>query len=510
LLNIRKAQLAVTTQVGVAAKAAKGAKEPKAAGGAGATPTPEAAGGAGMGGFALPETGALDLIGGQSAVNDAIAGIQDAFAGQIDTTQLDLFTQNSGALQEQFDRIGSVDLGAKLKDKFKGLADIFDPAVEGSPANVVSKFFSPDPATPGSLSGFVEGIGPSLEAAKANVQASASEFFDSIFNADRADSPAHIVQTLFAGADTEGSIAYQFNNLGANIQAAAPAIKEQLGAAFNEIFDPAVEGSPANIITTLVGQITGDESVENSVAKLFSEMPDNISAAASGLWDNLRTNVFDPVKNFLTGEGEGVTLKSIIDSAVQFFIDLPSRIVAAVQGIGAILYTAFAVPVLNVINSVIEAAENVVKGFLSGVSDFLTGVADALGGVIDTSGIRNTANDIATKAGGVSFGRASTELPAFLMPSVPGAATGGLFTDGLLRVGERGPELIGSASKIGVLPAELSQALQGISSILAQPSPMMIPGGDTYNNSSSSFTFNGVNSDNDARRRYNSLRAGMR
>lgn len=510
LLNIRKAQLTVVGKVVAATKGGGSTpKDPKVPGGAGAADQPLTSPG-GAGSFVAPENSALDLIGGQSAVNEAIAGIQDAFAGQIDTTQLGLFQENQSLLQAQFDRIGSVDLGSKLKDKFKGLTDAFDPAVEGSPANIVSRFFSPDPSIPGSLSGFVESIGPSLDAAVTGAKASATEFFDSIFNADRPDSPASIVQGLFAGSDQEGSIAFLFNNLGPNIQAAAPAIKESLDTAFRDIFDPEVEGSPANLITTLVGEITGDENQAKSVAALFSQLPDNISAAASGLWDKLKTTVFDPVSNFLTGEGEGVTLRSILDSAVQFFTELPGRIVAALQGIGASLYAAFAVPVITVINSVIEAAENVVKSFLEGISSFLVGVADALGGVIDTSSIRNTANDLKSKAASVTFGRASTELPAMLMPAVPGAATGGMFTKGLMKVGEEGPEYIGAASKIGVLPAALTRALEGLSSVLAQPSPMPVPSGNTYNDSNSTYNFNGVSSDNDARRRYNSLRAGMR
>lgn len=509
LLNIRKAQLAVTTKANASAeKAAGAAKEPKV-GGAGAAAAPEAAGAAG-GGIVSPTSSVLDMIGGGDAVNQAIAGIQDAFAGQIDTSQLATFQDNQAALSEQFARIGSVDLGAKLKDKFKGLSDIFDPSVEGSPANLVSKFFSPDPTTPGSLSGFVNSIGPTLDGLKTDVTAKANEFFDSVFNPERAGSPASIVQNLFAGSDTEGSIAWFFNNLGPNLQAAVPTIQANLTDTFNTLFDPNTDGSPASIITDLVKTLTGDQATADSVASMFAQLPQNISDAASGLWDKIKTDIVDPVANFFTGEGEGLTLKSILDTAVQFFTDLPGRIVSALQGIGASLYAAFAIPVIQVINSVIEGAENVVKSFMNGVADFLVGIADGLGGIVDTSGIRNTAADIRGDAGKVSFGRVSTELPAFLRPSVPGAATGGLFDSGLMKVGERGPEYIAAATKIGVLPAELTRILDTLSSVMAAPSPMMVPGGDTYNNTSQSFNFNGVSSDNDARRRFNALRAGMR
>lgn len=455
LLSIRKASLQASLQTkpaaGSAASTAGPEKEKEKKGEA--TPQAPAVGAD----ISVPQQGTvLDLFGGQDAVNQAIAGIQDSFASEIDTSALATFQENQGKLQEQLSRIGSVDLGKKLGDKFKGFTDLFDPAVEGSPANAVQKFF--------------------------------------------------------AGPEQEGSVSWFFNNLGPNIQAAIPAVQTSLTDSFNNLFDPSIAGSPAQVISSLVGTITGDQNTANSVAQMFSEMPGRISEAASGLWDKLQTDVFQPVSDFLTGGGEGLTLSGILDTAVQFFADLPGKIVTALQGIGATLYAAFAIPVINVINSVIEAAENTVKTFLQGVASFLIGVADGLGGVIDTSGIRNTANDISTKASSVSFGRVSTALPAFLTPSVPAARYGGIFGPGAIDVGEEGPERIFAADKIGILPASITRTLDGLSNILAQPAPMMIPGGDVYNSTANNYnyTFNGVQSDNDARRRFNALRAGMR
>lgn len=457
LLNIRKAQFAAVNKVATASQKVGGAaKEPKPAGG-GAAPTPAEAA-AGAGGIATPGAGqsVLDLIGGQSAVNDAIAGIQDAFAGQIDTSQLDLFGENSAALQEQFDRIGSVDLGAKLGDKFKGLTDLFNPEVQGSPANSIKTF----------------------------------------------------VETLTGSPDTPGSVASFFSNLGPNIQTATAGFGELIAAQF----DPNTEGTPANLITNAVRTLTGDEATADSVASFFAQMPENVSNAASGLFDKLQTDVFAPVANFLTGTGEG-TLSGVIDGAVAFFTELPNRVALALIGMGAAIYTALVIPVISSVNALIEAVEAGIRGFVTGIANFIGGIAEGLDNLnlgIDTSGLHNTVADLNSKAAGISFGRISTAVPAFLAPAVPGAATGGLFGGGLLKVGERGPELIGAADKIGVLPANLTRALEGLSTILAQPQAQMIPAGNTYNSSSSSYTFNGVQSDNDARRRYNALRAGMR
>jgi hypothetical protein len=454
LLNIRKAQLAATQKVGAAvAKAGGVAKDPKAAGGA--APNPMETGGA-AGGFVPPGESVLDLIGGQSAVNDAIAGIQDAFAGQIDTSQLDLFGQNSGALQEQFDRIGSVDLGAKLSDKFKGLTDLFNPEVEGSPANSIKTF----------------------------------------------------VSTLTAGADTPGSIASFFSNVGPNVQAATAG----LGDAISAQFDPNVDGTPANVIVNAVKTLTGDEATADSLASFFAQLPQNVSTAAGGLFDMLQTNVFKPVTDFLTGTGPG-TLSGVIDGVVAFFTELPTRVAVALAGMGAAIYGALVVPVISTVNSLIGAVEGAIRTFVQGIATFIQGIADGIDSVglgIDTAGIHNIANDLNAKAAGIALGRIPVTIPDFAA-AIPTAATGGLFGPGAINVGEHGPERIFAADKIGILPAELTKALEGLGSILAQPAPMMVPGGDTYNNSSSSsFTFNGVKSDQDARRRYNALRAGMR
>lgn len=454
LLNIRKAQLAaVQKTAAAAAQAGGGPKEPKPAAGSGAPTPAEAAGGAGMG-IALPGTSALDLIGGQSAVDEAMAGIQDAFIGQIDTEQLGQFAENSGLLQEQFDRIGSVDLGAKLGDKFKGLTDLFNPEVEGSPANLISKFFSPDPSTPGSLASFV-------------------------------------------------------NSLPESVDAIAHDVGARLGTALADIF-VFFTGDGEGTLKGILAVVTGDASVEGSVANFFSLLPQRISDAASGLWETLKADVFDPVITFLTGEGPD-TLSGFLNDAVLWFEALPQQIVYALQGIGAAVYNAFALPIIGVINSVIEAAENTVKTFLNGISSFIGGIADGIDGAglgIDTSGLHNTANDLKTKAGSVNFGRLSTALPAFL---VPAAAKGGLFGPGAIDVGERGKERIVAASQLAVFPAQLTKVLDNLGSVLAQPAPMSYPGGDTYNNSSSSaYNFYGVQSDNDAKRRYNALRAGMR
>lgn len=449
LLNIRKAILTATQKTTAAAggaAAGKIAAEKKPA--AGAAPTPEEAA-SGGGALGIPTSSVLDQFGAASIDPQQVLDFATQFAGEQNLAD---FQANSDALQTQLGRIGSVDLGSKLKDKFKGLTDIFDPSVDGSVANKVQNFFSSDPNVAGSFASFVASL--------SNIDLSAVGF----------------------------------------------SIGESLGNAL--VF---LTGDGEETLKGKLAVLTGDANVQGSVANFFAQIPTKIADALSGIYDQV-VGAFSGVYDFFTGT-EGLTLSSILQTAVQFFSDLPGQIVTALQGFGASLYASFAVPIITVINSVIELVESGVKGFIKGVADFVGGITDGLDSLnlgINTAPLHNLVADLNTKSGKVSFGRVSTALPALLTPQVPGAATGGMFGSGLLRVGERGPELIGAADKIGVLPAGLTRALEGLGSILAQPAPMNVPSGDTFNQSSSSFTFNGVQSDNDARRRYNALRAGMR
>lgn len=452
LLNIRKAQLALVAKIGAAKTGGGGtAKDPKAPTGSGAAPVVEPVNGAG-GGFVSPDASVLDLVGGQAAVDEAMAGIQEAFAGQIDTEQLGLFAENAGLLQTQFDRIGSVDLGAKLGDKFKGLTDLFDPNVENSPANVVSRFFG-DASVEGSFASFVSAL------------------------PDKLSTIAHDVG-------------------------------EQIGTTLKAAFifftgSAEVEGSLRNIFATL----TGGSEVEGSIASFFAELPGRVSEAASGLFTELDTVVFAPVREFLTGVGPG-TLQDLLNQAVIFFEMLPTQILYALAGFAESIYGALVLPVITAVNGLIGLVEGAIKGFIGGIADFLGGIVEGLADFAPQF-LRDAAASLRQTADSVSFGRISTDIPDF--KGVVGAATGGMFSEGITKVGERGSEYIMSATKMGVLPHALTNIIDSLGSIMAQPAPMMVPGGNTnYNNSNSTYNFNGVASDNDARRRYNSLRAGMR
>jgi hypothetical protein len=454
LLNIRQAYLAALMRAQGPAPATGGAgagaaSRATATGGAGGVVAPS--GGGAVGGGIVPSgASVLDLVGGQDAIDTTVFALQEAFSGAIDPMGQAQFDQNVFDLSAQINKIKTVDIGAKITDKFKGLSDAFDPSVAGSIANNLWQFFNGGVENPNSLAGIADGLGKSL-----------------------------------------------------NLEAAKARIEE----AFAWILDPSIDGSPANVFATL----TGDSSVENSVAWFFATLPQKISDAVAGIGPSIKANVLDPISNFLVGDGPG-TLSDIINQTVGFFINLPLRIVDALRGIGASVYTALAVPVINAINGLITMVENGVKLLINKIAEFAESIANALGASAPQF-LRDTIGSLRGAASGISFGRISTELPAFLQGAPLAGATGGIFSKGFMTVGERGKELVYNAAKMGVVPNEITNVLLALESILAQPQPMPIySGGNTSNSNTtnSTFNFNGVSSDKSARQRYNILRAGMR
>lgn len=445
LLGIRKAYLeALAKTQGTSTSGGAPEKEKKPKGGADTPPVATAGGVAPPSGTELPSV--LDLIGGQGAVDEAAKGLSDSFFGAIDQSGLEDFAQNSLDLGTQIDRIKSVDLGSKIGDKFKGLTDAFDPSVAGSIANSIYQFFNGTIDNPNSIAGIVNRIGDSL-------------------NLDNA--------------------------------------RAKIESAFAWVTDPSIEGSPAFIFATL----TGDASVQGSVASFFTNLPQNIVAAAGDLAGKVKAGILDPIAKFLTGSEPG-SIGDIINQTVGFFMSLPTRILDALRGIGATIYAAFAVPVIQAINGLIGLVEAGVSGLINEIANFVGSISDALGDA-SPQVLKDTVANLHGAASSVSFGRISTELPAFLQSPVLAGARGGIFSKGFMTVGEKGTELMYNASKMGVVPHEITSILTSLESILAQPQAMPIMGGNTSTTNNSSYNFNGVQSDNDARRRYNYLRAGM-
>lgn len=216
-----------------------------------------------------------------------------------------------------------------------------------------------------------------------------------------------------------------------------------------------------------------------------------------GLW--FEETIFGPVRRWITGE-DGGGLPGLIQSIVDFFAGLPTAIGTALQGLGLAVWNAVAVPVIGVINALIDAVEqglNFILSVVLGSESFSSQLAgllpDELAAKLQT-----------TKKGQVSIGRISIDPPAFLT----GGRTGGLFSPGFMKV-HKGEEVIGSSSKLAVFPRPFISAIESLTAaIVAQPAPMMLGAGNTYaDNHSINATFNGVGDSNDVMRRIATMKA---
>lgn len=184
--------------------------------------------------------------------------------------------------------------------------------------------------------------------------------------------------------------------------------------------------------------------------------------------------------------GDEGTLGSIpyyIKQATDFLLKVPGKVIDALKELGMALWNGIAVPFINVINFVIDK-----------VNDFVKTISEAILGAY---------NSIASAVGQptIQFGaipeipKISTTPPGWLT----GAAAGGLFSGGILRVGERGEELIASANKMAVFPNKMVNAMDNLASVMAQPVPMPVTGGygggDTIDNSRSLTIHGGMGGD---------------
>lgn len=572
LLAIRKAQLeaAQKTQKADKTKPEKAPGEPKPdklPKGTGGT-VPEVP--AGIPGTSdVTNTGAdsvLDMLTG--GVEEAKQGLIDAFSGEIDTSQLSLLQENTGKLQEQLGRLSGVDLGGALKEKFQGLVDsVFNPETAGSPAAILKDLLDSitNPTRPGSVPYFFNTTLPAnIDSATATISERVSKLFDSIFNPNTEGSPAAVAKDLLdsiANPDREGSIPYFFNNtLPEGIDSAKESVENGLRGFFN-LFDPNAKDSPAASVKKFVETLFGDSETDGSIAHFFATLPDNISAALAGLpaiiesafdpnneaspfysinqnlqtllgdsetegsianWfsmlpesistalDELPTKLteaFQSVTDFFTGTGPN-TLADIINQGVQWFVALPGAIISVLQGLGLSIWNSVAVPVITTINSLIDVAQtalgNLARSIAQFIIDNIETPASNLGVSLPQALLDFRASLMTAR---IQIPHISLAAPAFLT-AAPGGATGGLFGEGIMRVGERGQELVASAGRMAVFPNQFVQALDRLTeTLIAQPVGLPVAG-STYNDSHNiNATFNGVSGANDVMRRFARLKA---
>lgn len=440
----------------------------EAVGGAGKPPkeeTPKAGTGTpptmpgGMPGIGLPPGGegqnVLDLIGGQGAVDDAIAAMREGFLEGLDPKTAGLFGKNQSELQKQLDRIGSVDIGGRITERLAGLREGLDTALNEA-FEGIRHFF--EDTGEGTLDGLIKSAENWLMGLPARFVTALSTLWTTLSESE----PIVAVRNFFTG-QTEDS-------------------------------------------TTLYGMLT-------QAVTWFTELPTRITDALGTLWMQIVDGPLAPFIRFFGGTEE-YTLQWYLSEAVRFFTELPGRLVSALQGLGLAIWNSVAVPVIGGINGIITAVEtalNAIRGAAADVLDNFAEVFDFVISLTPTGGLIPSAHDMAAilRAGHTSLTRLSIDPPGFLT----GAARGGMFGAGSYIAGERGRELITSAHRSMVFPARATAALEAIAavipSVVAQPAPMPIPAGNTYNANDASMTANfyGVDGSRDAMARLRTLQA---
>ncbi len=313
------------------------------------------------------------------------------------------------------------------------------------------------------------------------------------------------IAPLFADATTPGSIPFFFAQLIPNVTTALITWGNSLQV---NLIDPLV-AKITNFIQPLLDVMGNPDSI---AFQFFSMIGNTVLALAT--WGNELFNTFvQPVLDtvgviagsltaFFAGTETG-SLSWIISQAVDYFTEFPARIGEALSTARQFVMDSFVSPIIDVLNAVIGGFEGMLRSLVGPVADLLdtaAQIANALpGGGFSVAAL----HEAATNLRGTNINLPRVELP--------GAARGGMFGPGLLRVGEKGEELIAnSARRLSVFPNNFMSAIQNLA-----PQPQALPtggvgGGSVYNNSSESnaqYNFNNMRSDSQVMQRIALLRS---
>lgn len=428
LLEIQKARLAVEEKV------AKKRKE-KGAGGAapkekkltGEAPAPETPGAADAG-IGVGDGSVLDDISGQGAVDEALAGLKEAFEGQINAGgALDKFNENRKTLGGLLDTIGGVDIGAKISGRFDAVKTGLETALEEARSAVETKIveigaFFVDPTKEGSLPNFFSRLGTELSNTATTVRTDIETAINGLFSPDV---PTSIVAQAISYFDAltnpevETSLPYKFRQLGVEFINKGVELRAEIEQVIRNIFDPEMETSITYKAKDFIDGLVNPDR-EGSIPDFFNDLPANIEAAVTGIGDIIKTSIIDPVAAFLTGEGEG-TISGMIDGAVAFFAALPGRIVGVLQGFGLTVFSVIVKPIESVLNSLIGLFESALKGLVQSLIDVVQPFIDTLSSLgIDPGLFGSIVGALQDAQSSINFGRLNIAPPEFLVPSTGG------------------------------------------------------------------------------------------
>ncbi len=454
MLELRKKGFAVVDKVTKKQQSAV----TKATGATGGSTGPK--GGSGGGGdIAAPGAGGTDSGAGKGATpaNQLLStmgeGFQDGFGSALDQGDADLLIENTERIGSAWDSIQGVNLGDRIGEMFSGMGDTLneklvqpvqaavdravnwftDTEEEGTLAHGVSQIVSNLGTWVGDIGGEIDRVvvQPTREALST-------------------------LGAFFTDTETEGTFAYSL---------------AQAGKWFTDTEDETTLAYAIANLPTRIG-----EWLEALPQTLMDNLTIPMLEAKDALWNFLfnpsdENSLAYKISNFFTGQGEG-TLGSFLAGGAAAFLDFATVSVPnALRSIGLGVWTNLAVPIVNILNWVIERLNN----FITGFNNIIGGAADVLSQVgINVPGGLGTIPVI------------STDAPSWLT----GGATGGVFSGGSMVVGERGPEIMTSSSKMAVFPNNFVTAIDALSNVLVDTFSVSNPvfaqmagGGNTSNSS---------------------------
>lgn len=428
LLQIQLARVAVEEKITRKQKERTGGRipQPRTPTGGAAPTLPETSGG--VVGPTLPTDSVLGDITGQTAVDEALAGLTGAFEGQIDTSALQDFQSNTGKLNQLLGTIGSVDVGGRIAARFDGIREGIEGALEDARSAVeikvaeIGAFFT-DATRPGTLPYFFQVSLPSgINNARTGIETAINSVL-SIFDPYIAGTPANVVVNTIRNLtdpEVEGSIPYELGLIGANINSQLNRTLTNVSAFFAMVFDPNQEGSAAAAVIGFIDGLINPET-EGSIPYTIGQIGANINSQLNRTITNVSAffaMIFDPNREGTPAYVVVTFVQHIIDGIVTLFSSLPAGIQAALQGLGLIAFNFIVKPIEGVLNSLIGLFERAIKGLLQSIIDI---IRPQVGTVLDVGGVlTNAIETLQSAQAAVNFGRINIEAPAFLTATPAG------------------------------------------------------------------------------------------
>ncbi len=517
LLEIRQKMLGTVQKT---VEAATGKKKAKKGAGAGEKPKAIAGGGAPTppGGITpvapLPggSEGVLDLLGiGEGAISDAGDVLQSGFLEGLNASgQLKLAQENLAAISQETGRIGT-----GFQARFGPLLDFFDPSQPNSLSARLHNWIGgiTDPARERSIPWFFNVQLPhSLAEARANLESGLQPVIDFFDPANPSSLPARLADAVdsIVNPAREGSIPYFFNvTLPQGFEDLRTLLFTGPDAPFRGLFEFFLGTDAGSVYDMIWGPM--------GLNMTFSQIPTLLVNAVDGIADWLFFNdnaPFRAVTDFLTGEGAS-QLGGILQVAADFFRAWKDEgLVSALQGLGVTIWANVAVPIISSFNTLLATIEGMLNNLKNTTANILDQYADIFNVVIaftgTAAGVDMHQLAAGLRSGQVTLGRLSATPPAF----VTGAAAGGVFGAGLMKVGERGSELMANATRTAVFPHEFVTAITRMTNVievLATAAPVYAPA--SAGNSGNSYdysmvnNFHGVQDSREAIRRWRTLSA---